>query len=259
MRLKSLLFFLAFSLTIIVSGQETAFIQQDLEISEELKGTLLKPKDLESYPLVIIIPGSGPTDRNGNQKHLKNNSLKQLAERLSSNNIATFRYDKRILHQIKDDNFKEEKVSFDGFIEDAKTIIKYFKKYPKYNKIYIAGHSQGSLVGMVAAQDLADGFISIAGAGQAIDEVIIHQIENTAPSLAESAKETLKQMRKGKIAKDYNPQLETLFRKSLQPFMISWMKYNPADEIKKLTIPVLIVNGDKDLQVPISEGISNNR
>lgn len=253
MRQKSVLILLAFLLTICVSGQETAFIQQDLEIEEELKGTLLKPKGQQEYPLVIIIPGSGPTDRNGNQKHLKNNSLKQLAERLSSNNIATFRYDKRILQQLKNDDFKEEKVSFDGFIEDAKTIVKYFKKSPRYTKIYIAGHSQGSLVGMVAAQEHVDGFISIAGAGQSIDKVIEHQVENTAPSLANSAKEAFNKMRKGKIAKDYDPQLETLFRKSVQPFMISWMKYDPTVEIKKLTIPVLLINGDKDLQVPVSE------
>ncbi|NQY06261.1 MAG: alpha/beta hydrolase [Flavobacteriaceae bacterium] len=251
--------FLSITLTVLLTissfsgfGQQINYIQKDIAIDETLQGTLLKPMNKKEFPLVIFIAGSGPTDRDGNQKHLKNNSLRQLAERLSNKQVATFRYDKRILAELLNDTFEEKNVSFDNFVADAKLIVQYFKRKPQYTKIYLAGHSQGSLVGMLASEGI-DGFISIAGAGQSIDKVIEHQIENTAPTLLESAKETLDKLRKGKTTSDYNPQLEILFRKSLQPFMISWMNYTPTEEIKKLDMPILIVNGDKDLQVAVSE------
>ena len=240
-------------LIICAEAQEIPYIEKDLEIDPTLKGTLLKPLNKKSFPLVILIAGSGPTDRDGNQKHLKTNSLKLLAERLSKENIATFRYDKRILAEIMNGAFKEEKVSFDGFIEDAKLVVNYFKRNPQYTNIFIAGHSQGSLVGMVAAQEHVAGFISLAGAGQPIDKVLTHQIENTAPTLVAAAKEALEKLKKGKKTNNYPVQLEPIFRKSVQPFMISWIQYNPYEEIKKLKVPVLIINGDKDLQVPIEE------
>lgn len=138
-------------------------------------GTILVPSTTEKPPLAILIGGSGPIDRNGNQQMMKNNSLKFLAEALYDNDIAVFRYDKRIVKQIKDRTLNEESIHFDDFIKDAIDVIEYFKRSKAFSKIYVIGHSQGSLVGMIAAQNRADGFISLAGAGQEIDDVIVDQ------------------------------------------------------------------------------------
>lgn len=237
----------------IVSSQNKQYKGEDLAITPLVDGTLLVPETKEKLPLAIIIGGSGPTDRNGNQQMLVNNSLRFLAEGLFEKNIATFRYDKRIVKQMKQGSVQEKNIKFDDFINDAIAVLKYFKKDQRFSKIYIIGHSQGSLVGMVAAQQGADGFISISGAGQEIDDVIIDQLTAQAPGLVDNARTAFDDLRVNGVAYNYSPGLASIFRKEIQPFIFTWMKYDPKVEIAKLTIPVLIINGDNDIQVQVSE------
>lgn len=230
-------------------------LAQDLNISPYIQGTLLTP-ERKSNTLAIIIPGSGPTDRDGNQNFMKNNSLKFLAQDLVSHNIASFRYDKRALTMLKKGASEKQikQVRFDDFVADTEKIIAYFKTRNLYDKIYIIGHSQGALVGMLAAAKNVDGYVSIAGAGKTIDKVIIDQITMMgATNLVESAQKTFEIMSKGKIDKDYNPGLANIFNTETQRFMINWMSYAPTEEIKKLNIPTLIINGTNDLQVSTEE------
>ena len=237
----------------ILLSQTTDKNGKDISVSPMVDGTILVPSTTEKPPLAILIGGSGPIDRNGNQQMMKNNSLKFLAEALYDNDIAVFRYDKRIVKQIKDRTLNEESIHFDDFIKDAIDVIEYFKRSKAFSKIYVIGHSQGSLVGMIAAQNRADGFISLAGAGQEIDDVIVDQLEKQAPGLKDNARESFDDMRANGVAVNYNPGLASIFRPQIQPFLITWMNYNPQTEIAKLTIPVLIINGEKDLQVQVSE------
>jgi len=226
---------------------------RDISVSPFVDGTILVPTGIENPPLVIIIGGSGPTDRNGNQQMMENNALRYLAEEFHKNGIASFRYDKRILKQMKDRTLNEESIRLTDFITDAKTSISFFKKGGEFSKIFVLGHSQGSLVGMVAAQDLADGFISIAGAGQSIDDVIVAQLEKQAPGLAENGRIAFDELRANGRTSNYSPGLSSIFRPSIQSFIHSWMAFDPKVEIGKLVMPVLIINGDKDLQVHPSE------
>jgi hypothetical protein len=239
-------------ISVSLYSQEMNFTSKEITINEFIDGTLLVPNAIEKPDLAIIIAGSGPTDRNGNQNLLKNNSLKKLAERLSNEGIATFRYDKRIVKQIKRGNV-DMNIKFDDFITDAISVLKFFKFSETFNKIYIIGHSQGSLVGIVAAKQGADGLISLAGAGKPIDEVIIDQINNTAPMFTEDTKRVFSIMKEGKTTTDFPLALSSIFNLEVQPFMMSWMAYNPQKEISDLDIPILIVNGTKDLQVSVDE------
>jgi len=250
MNLKAFILFLLFNS--ILYAQDKPFNQQQITINKHVDGTLLLPNKIDKPNLAIIIAGSGPTDRDGNQNLLKNNSLKKLAERLSENDIATFRYDKRIVKQMRQGNI-DYNISFDDFITDAISVINVFKTKDDFNKIYIIGHSQGSLVGMIAAKEGADGYVSVAGAGKPIDEVIIDQINNTAPMFSKDTERVFSVLKEGKVTDDYPIALATIFNKEVQPFMMSWMKYNPQLELKKIDIPILIINGTKDLQVSIEE------
>lgn len=233
-------------------AQENLYTSQNIAINKLIEGTLLTPSKIAKPDLVIIIAGSGPTDRDGNQNFLKSNALKKLAVGLSEKNIATFRFDKRIVKQIRQGNV-DMRILFDDFVTDAVSIIDYFKNSKKFNKIYIAGHSQGSLVGLLAAKGKADGFISLAGAGQSIDLVITEQIEKTAPMFTKDAKRLFGILKKGKTTSEYPAALNSIFNKELQPFIANWMSYNPQKELKKLDMPILIINGTKDLQVSESE------
>lgn len=233
-------------------AQEVNFSSQDISVNAFVDGTLLVPSSVEKPKLAILIAGSGPTDRNGNQKFLKNNNLKKLAESLSNQGIATFRYDKRVVKQIITGNF-DKNTMFDDFVKDAESVIEYFEKSDAYSKIYVIGHSQGSLVGMLAGKDRIDGFISIAGAGQSIDNVIMEQVQKTAPQYIEDTKRVFDILKSGKTTSDYPPALSSLFNRDIQLFMMNWMQYDPKEIIKLLDMPIMLINGTKDLQVSINE------
>ncbi len=232
--------------------QEKTYNEEELSITKWIDGTLLNPNSIKKPSLAILIAGSGPTNRNGNQNFLKNNSLKKLAEELSDNGIATFRYDKRIVKQIRQGNVDKD-IMFDDFVSDASAVIDYFKEKDWYSKIYIIGHSQGSLVGMLAAKNKADGFISLAGAGQNIGDVLVDQVTQMAPKLGEETQRIVDLLKDGKTTTDYPVALASLFGPDLQPFMMNWIKYNPTEIIETLKMPILIINGTKDLQVSESE------
>ena len=237
-----------------VMGQELT--EEQLEIPtafETVKGTLIHPAIKEKPPLVIIIPGSGPTDRNGNSGMTKNNSLKFLAESLSKNGIATFRYDKTVLNFTPADTLKINALTFDMFFAEAADVIEYFKKNNRYSSVIVAGHSQGSLVGMIAGLENSDAFISLAGMGRTVDVLLEEQIAKQAPVLLDETKRILKELRAGNTVDDFNPFLISLFNKTVQPFLISYMKYDPCVEISKLNQPVLIVQGTKDIQITVND------
>lgn len=247
MKIKSLSTLL-FLFSIITFAQQPTVTTKEVNINNYIQGTLTAPIDVENPPLVIFVQGSGPVDRHGNQSFMKNDMFKKLATELSREGIATYRFDKRIL-QMRKLGIKEEDIRFDDFITDVSSAIEYFKDTQAYENIIILGHSQGSLVGMVAAKDKADAYISIAGAAQPIDSIIVDQIAGQMPGLKENVEQSFREMRETGSSKNYNPMLEMVFRPSVQPFILSWMQYDPQEEIKKLDIPVLLINGSNDLQV----------
>lgn len=250
---KHLVIFLLFIFSTSVA-QEATYTSKEVTISKHINGTLLTSIDANKPDLAILIAGYGPTDRDGNQNFLKTNNIKKLAIGLTKNGIATFRYDKRIVKQIRQNNV-DKNLSFDDFVADAIDVLDYFKNLNQYNKIYIVGHDQGSLIGMLAAKDKADGFISIAGAGQTIDSVIIEQIEKTAPQFTADTKRIFNILKSGKTTTDYPVALSSIFNIETQRFFMSWMKHNPVDIISTLNVPTLIINGTKDLQVSEAEAL----
>ena len=244
-----LLLFFIFTASI---AQESANVEKELKIGEITEGTLLLPREDNARSLVIFIQGSGPTDRDGNQPMMKNDGIKKIAQQLAENEIASFRFDKRIF-KMNELNIKEEELRFDDFVKDVDLIMEHFKKTDEFDNLILAGHSEGSLIGMLAAKDKADAFISLAGAGQPIDSIIVEQIEKMAPPLAENARNAFDEIRKNGKTSNYSPMLESMFRPSVQPYMHSWMQYNPSEEISQLDIPILIINGTADIQVDVKE------
>jgi pimeloyl-ACP methyl ester carboxylesterase len=207
MKTKMLLIFIALSTTLLAQDS-TKFNQRDISVSPFIDGTILTPETETKSPLVILIAGSGPTDRNGNQQMITNNHLKYLAEGLYKEGIATFRYDKRIIKQMKDRTVNEESIRFDDFIKDAKDIVAYFKRSKSFSKIIILGHSQGATVGVLAAQDGVDGYISVAGPGRSIDQVIVQQLSEQAPGLKENARNAFDELAANGSTQNYSPGLE---------------------------------------------------
>jgi len=249
--MKNYITFLFISMSFITFGQskitsEEILIKND---SIELPGTLSFTQT--NTPLIIWIHGSGNIDRNGNQGSvIKANYIQQFRDSINQKGFAFFSYDKRTAHK-KNFPFLKNTL-FADFVEDAKKVINHFKHDKRFTKIILIGHSQGSLVAMLASKN-ADIYISLAGPSRPLDEVLIEQINKQSPFMTPFVKAHLKELKETGNIKKVNPLLASLFKKENQPFLADWMRFNPSEEIKKLTIPILLINGDKDLQVPISD------
>lgn len=227
----------------------------DVSLSRDgvvIHGTLTMPEGKSKVPVVLIIAGSGPTDRDGNNAlGVSAASYRLLADSLRGAGIACVRYDKRGIGASAATNKSEADLNFDDIVADAAGFVAMLNKDSRFSGVYIAGHSEGSLVGMVAAKSGGiKKYISIAGAGEAADKILRTQLSGMPAHVAKNAGVIMDSLKKGFEVKNVHDDLMMLFRPSIQPYMRSWLKYDPQVEIKKLKIPVLLVQGGNDLQVP---------
>ena len=212
----------------------------------ELPGTLTYLE--ANTPLIIWVHGSGGVDRNGNQSKY----IQQFRKAINKHNIAFFSYDKRTANPKNASILKKNGVVFSDFIDDVKKVVNYFKDDERFSEIILVGHSQGSLIAMLAL-DNVDKYISIAGAGETIDKILIRQITRQNPIYGAITEKYLNELKETGTIKEVDPNLMSLFAKQNQPFLISWIQLNPLKIIKKVTVPTLIINGDKDFQVLVKD------
>jgi alpha-beta hydrolase superfamily lysophospholipase len=222
----------------------------------DIYGTLTLPDKPKKSPVVLIIAGSGPTDRDGNSSlNIRANTYKMLADGFALNGISTLRYDKRAIAKSRAAAMSESDLRFETYINDAIEWINLLNKDKRFSKIIVLGHSEGSLIGIVAAEKSSvSKYISVAGAGSPIDTIVRKQLKNQLPEpLFQESNKILDSLRMGKTVEKFNPVLASLYRLSVQPYLISWIKYDPTTEMKKLKIPVLIVQGTTDIQISVDD------
>jgi pimeloyl-ACP methyl ester carboxylesterase len=239
----------------IARAQDQKIDSSDIIITVKkatISGTIYTPVNVQHPPAVLIIAGSGPTDRNGNSLGLpgKNNCLLQIAEVLGHSGIASLRYDKRMIGKSRlAPGMREDSLVFSDMIDDAEELYHYLEK-TGYTQIYIAGHSEGSLIGMVLAQRVKPaGYISIAGTGRKAGDILKEQVAALPEQLKADCYTIIDSLEKGLLVKKVNPALLSAFRPSVQPYMISWFSYDPAKIISSLQCRILVLQGTNDLQV----------
>lgn len=265
MKFKSRLFVIGSMMALLLICQ-TSFAQlfrmneRPVELSTptgQIKGKMVLPGTGEGFPVVLLIAGSGPTDMDGNSVpvQMKNNSLKYLAEGLARRGIATVRYDKRGIAGSAAAGKDEYSTRFEDFEKDVKDWISYLARDKRFTGVYVAGHSEGALLGILASRNNSKvkGLISIAGAGRPMDVVLEQQLAGQPDVIRKMASSICDSLKAGKLVPNVPLGMQALFRPSVQPFLISCFKYNPQEEIKKLHIPVLIVQGKTDIQVSVED------
>ena len=257
MRYINLFVIVLFISIVNIHAQDSAFASStSIELktsSGTIYGTLLVPTNINTkIPVALIIAGSGPTDRDGNNPVMKNNSLKLLAESLANRGIASIRYDKRGVGASKQAAKSESDLKFDDYIQDAVGWIDLIKQENLFSKIIVIGHSEGSLIGMNAAKE-ANGFISLSGAGNSADFILKDQLSVQGKQIQDMCFPIIDSLKAGKLVSNINPILNSLFRESVQPYMISWFKHNPQADLAQLSYRCLIVQGNNDIQVSIKE------
>lgn len=243
------------SIGILVLASQLAKAQEDtvqLSLSGGiLEGSLIETDDSTTdRSLIILVAGSGPTDRDGNQPQGGAASLKMLADSLVQRGISTFRFDKRGVGRSVFPSMQEADLRLDTFVADLGRWIDHWLKDGRFDQLILAGHSEGALLATLAAERYpgVDALITLAGAGRTADSLIMLQLERQPPFVMEAADSLFRLIRAG-LPAESPPFLMALFRPDVQPYLRSWMQYDPSEVIGRLDKPVLVVQGGNDLQV----------
>jgi len=219
-----------------------------------LSGTLERPAGARPAVCALIIPGSGPTDRDGNQAGLRNDSLKQLALGLAQRGICTLRYDKRGVGASAAALVAESSLRFEDYVADAAAWIPRLARVGRAARVAAVGHSEGALVALLAARrGSVAAVVSIAGAGRPAAELIREQLRRLPGDMPRRGEAILDELVLERPVRDVPAEFGALFRPSVQPYLMSWMRYDPASEARAPGVPMLIVQGTTDLQVPVGE------
>lgn len=223
--------------------------------SGQLAGTLLVPQAAGAVPVVLLIAGSGPTDRNGNGPGGSPGTLQQLAESLATRGIATLRFDKRGIGGSAMPRGKESDLRFEMLADDVAGWTELLKADHRFSRVVVAGHSEGALLGLLALHEQpADAYISLEGPARPANEVLHDQLaRQLPPALLAESDTILARLARGETTDSTPPLLAALFRPSVQPYLISWFRHSAQAEIAQLEIPCLIVQGTNDIQVEPSE------
>lgn len=216
-----------------------------------LRGFIDLPYRPGPWPIVMLHAGSGPTDRNGNGPLTQTDNLKMLGRALAAEGIAVLRIDKRGIAGSMFALAREEEATLDGYANDVLSWVAKLRKDTRFTKHGFIGHSEGSLIGLVAAKEAKfDVFVSLCGMGRTYPDLIREQLKaNLSEELFKASDGIITELEAGRSVKEIPKGLETLFRPSVQPFLISAFKHDPAKLIAEVKCPVLVVSGATDLQV----------
>jgi uncharacterized protein len=224
-----------------------------------LKGTMLQPAS-DRLAMMLIIPGSGPTDRDGNNPlGVKGSTYRLLAEGLVGRGIGTVRIDKRGMFASGAAVADANAVTIDDYVADIGAWIDVTRKQTGVACVWLLGHSEGGLVALAAAQKLPDicGLVLVSTAGRPLGEVLRTQLRANpanAPILPQAMKaiESLEAGKRVDVA-GMHPALMQLFAPQVQGFLIDVFSCDPAKLIAAVTQPVLIVQGQRDMQVGVAD------
>lgn len=224
-----------------------------------LAGTMLRSPERKG-PVALIIPGSGPTDRDGNNPMgVKAASYRLLAEGLAARGVTTVRVDKRGMFGSSSAVSDANAVTIADYVSDTAAWVRVMREQTGASCVWLIGHSEGGLVSLAAAQEIDNlcGLVLVAAPGQPMGEVIRQQLgANPANApLIEAAEAAINRLNSGrKVDVSSLPQpLLPLFSPAVQDYLISAFALDPAELAARVDLPILIVQGGKDLQVPVED------
>jgi pimeloyl-ACP methyl ester carboxylesterase len=246
----------------------TAGIPLPIEVKGgQLRGKLLLPKGWGPYPLVIIVPGSGTTDMDGNNYAVpgKSDAYLQLALALREAGVASFRFDKRGAGESYALAGPESDSRFDDFIEDAEAVVYLFLEDRRFSRITVLGHAEGGLVAASALNRLGAGdailearvrevsLILLCSTGRKAVDLVEASLAEAGPDKAAEAASIMEALKAGATVPAPSDFFADFFRPSFQPYLISWFKTDLVAELKSRKGSLHMVQGRRDLQVSLAE------
>jgi pimeloyl-ACP methyl ester carboxylesterase len=222
--------------------------------SGPLRGTMLRPAGASAH--VLIIPGSGPTDRDGNSPlGVAAAPYRKLAEALATRGIATVRIDKRGMFGSAGAVADANAVTIGDYARDIHNWVKAVHSRTGAGCVWLLGHSEGGLAALAAAQRPGRicGLILVSAPGRRLGTVLREQLRaNPANAqLLDQAMAAIDSLEAGKRVdgSGLHPALQPLLGPQVQGFVISLFSYDPAELVRHVGEPVLILQGQRDLQV----------
>jgi uncharacterized protein len=219
-----------------------------------LHGTLLTPEG-PTRAVAVILPGSGPTDRNGDSPlGVSAASYRLLAEGLADHGVATVRIDKRGIGESGPAMIAEQDLTLQTYIDDARAWAAETARLTGRPCVWLIGHSEGALIALAAAADGHDGvcgLVLLSGAGRPIGTVLREQLAGVPEPLHGEAVTILAELEAGRTVAEVPAPLAALFRPSVQPYLISWLGLDPAVLVAAWAGPVMIGQGTTDIQVSL--------
>ena len=223
-----------------------------------LVGTLEVPDGPEKGAAVLLLAGSGPTNRNDSQPQagLQADSLKLIAADLAQHGYTSLRADKRCIGESVLACPGEANLTIQSYAEDAAAWARILRSQPGVRCVVLLGHSEGALVAALAAAKVQTcGIISVSGVGRPLGDVIISQVRASGAGdvVVEKVTSIMADLRAGRDVADVPPALAPLFRPSVQPFVRSELAIDPAAVLAAVKAPVLILQGTTDIQVSVED------
>lgn len=221
-----------------------------------LYGSLLLPQQDTPPPVVLIIAGSGPTDRDGNNPAGgRIDNLKRLALLLAGEHIASVRFDKRGVAASQPATPDERNLSVEAYVADTVAWAHKLKADPRFGPLILLGHSEGALIATLAAEQAgASAVISLSGSGRPVAEVIREQLaQRLAPAQLAQGTALLDSLQAGQTSLNVPVPLRQVFRPTVQPYLISLLRQDPAAAFAQLKVPALIIQGRNDVQVDVAD------
>lgn len=229
-----------------VTEQQMTFTSGTLQLA----GTLTLPNDVERPPIVVIVAGSGPTDRNGNQgARLKTNTYALLAWGLAEQGVGSLRYDKRVLPTTQG-QVNLRALSFDDFVADLAAAVLAVRE--NYGKVLVLGHSEGGSLAIRAASrgTPMDGVVLVSTPGRDMTTLLHEQLSRQLDAATLTQFDTaLARFLRGEDPGELPPALRPLVAPVNRRFMQGWASLDPTEELALVRVPVLIIQGDRDIQI----------
>jgi pimeloyl-ACP methyl ester carboxylesterase len=220
-----------------------------------LYGTIDLPAKPGPWPVIVMHAGSGPTDRTGSGPLSRNDCLKMVGRALAAEGFAVLRFDKRGIAASAKAMPKEEDIRIDIYADDVRAWVKLLRADSRFTKLGYIGHSEGALIGLIAAKDAKfDALVSLCGVGRPMQEVLREQLKRGLPeNLYEQSDAIITELEAGRTVKDPPKELLSLFRPSVQPFLTSVFQRDSAKLAAGITVPFLVVSGSTDIQVSAAD------
>jgi alpha/beta superfamily hydrolase len=231
-----------------------------------IEGTLTIPMPQDrKYPAVLIIPGTGKSDRDGNGFKINLNLYKDLAETITKLGFITLRYDKSGTHKSKG-RFVE--TGFWDLVDDAESAVRFLQSRPEvdHERIIILGHSEGSMIApAVNTRTPAAGLVLLSGVAESAKIAFPRQFQQALKEIREmpGVKGTLLRLLVKlqnaekrywkfvtKILESKTPSIKIY---GILPFNAKWFReqfaYDVMNELPKVNCPTLAITGSNDIQV----------